>query len=281
MNFGFNEGRAAAEHGAKFFENECPPDGAAPDGTPEGISAERKKLAEQGWLGLIYPEQYDGTGLGLVTWWCSWRRWAARLARAHSPPCSLGGLAIPQAGRRRQKKEWLPRSRRATSASRSLDGADAQRPAGVTLTAVSAVKHFGHQALRARRPHRGRARGGRADAAGGGRRRRLALPPAEGHQGARGDLAAHHGPDPQALRGRVLRRHGGGRRPARGGGRGLDAALPRARPRHRGPLRRDVRGGPEGARHDGRVHAKIRQAFGRPIGSYQGVKHRAADMRWT
>src|SRR5262249_35446418 len=25
-------------------------------------------------------------------------------------------------------------------------------------------------------------------------------------------------------------------------------------------------------------YAKIRQAFGRPIGSYQGVKHRAADM---
>jgi len=69
MNFGFNEEQELLRNTArKFFENECGSDTVRRlMETPEGISAELwKKLAEQGWLGLIYPEQYDGTGLGLV-----------------------------------------------------------------------------------------------------------------------------------------------------------------------------------------------------------------------
>src|SRR6266852_1657818 len=69
MNFGFNEEQELLRNTArKFFENECGSETVRRlMETPEGISAELwKKLAEQGWLGLIYPEQYDGTGLGLV-----------------------------------------------------------------------------------------------------------------------------------------------------------------------------------------------------------------------
>src|SRR5258706_99791 len=69
MNFGFNEEQELLRNTArKFFENECPSDTVRKlMETPEGISAELwKKLAEQGWLGLIYPEPYDGTALGLV-----------------------------------------------------------------------------------------------------------------------------------------------------------------------------------------------------------------------
>ena len=61
------------------------------------------------------------------------------------------------------------------------------------------------------------------------------------------------------------------------GGRRLGAARARARPGHGGALRRDVRR--RAAVLDMTIdYAKIRVAFGKPIGSYQGVKHKAADM---
>ena len=60
-------------------------------------------------------------------------------------------------------------------------------------------------------------------------------------------------------------------------GRGLGAAEPRARSRHRG-LCAEMCGGAQKVLDMTVEYAKIRQAFGRPIGSYQGVKHKAADM---
>jgi len=52
----------------KFFENECASTFvrermAEPAGVTDDFWG---KLAEQGWLGLIYPEQYGGAGLGFV-----------------------------------------------------------------------------------------------------------------------------------------------------------------------------------------------------------------------
>jgi len=69
MNFGFNDEQELLRNTArKFFENECGSDTVRRlMETPEGISPELwKKIAEQGWLGLIYPESCDGMGLGLA-----------------------------------------------------------------------------------------------------------------------------------------------------------------------------------------------------------------------
>ena len=69
MNFGFNDEQELLRNTArKFFENECGSDTVRRlMETSEGMSPELwKKIAEQGWLGLIYPEAYDGLGLGLV-----------------------------------------------------------------------------------------------------------------------------------------------------------------------------------------------------------------------
>src|SRR5262249_61755957 len=69
MDFGFNADQEMLRATArKFLENECTSEFVrarmAEDAgfTPEFWT----KLAEQGWLGLVYPEQYGGGGAGFV-----------------------------------------------------------------------------------------------------------------------------------------------------------------------------------------------------------------------
>ena len=69
MNFGFNEEQELLRSTArKFFDNECSSETVRKlMDSPEGMTPDLwKKLAEQGWTGLILPEAYDGMGLGLV-----------------------------------------------------------------------------------------------------------------------------------------------------------------------------------------------------------------------
>ena len=69
MDFGFNQEQELLRATArKFFESECTSEFvrarmAEPAGVTDAFWA---KLAEQGWLGLIYPEEYGGAGLGFV-----------------------------------------------------------------------------------------------------------------------------------------------------------------------------------------------------------------------
>ncbi|MGH7277164.1 MAG: acyl-CoA dehydrogenase family protein, partial [Candidatus Rokuibacteriota bacterium] len=69
MDFGFSQEqdllRATAR---KFLDNECTSEFVrARMEEPAGVTGEFwTKLAEQGWLGLIYPEDAGGTWLGFV-----------------------------------------------------------------------------------------------------------------------------------------------------------------------------------------------------------------------
>ena len=239
--------------------------------TPEGMTAELwTKLAEQGWLGLIYPEAVRRhAGSAWSTWSCSWRRWAAPSCRARtSPPCSSAALAILEAGSDAQKKEWLPRIAAGRQARRArLDGAERARSGRAGVDADRRAEKdgrytlSGHQALRARRAHRGRASWW-PRARGRGQSPRTASRCSSCRRARRASRSRCCPPwtrRASSARSRctdVARRR---RRAARRGGRGLDAARPRARPRHRGALRRDVRRRPEGARHDGRVREDPRR----------------------
>ena len=113
MNFGFNEEQELLRSTArKFFENECPSEVVrALMETPEGMTpALWAKLAEQGWLGLIYPEAYDGMGLGFVDLVVLMEEMGrAVVPGPYFSTVLLGGLAILEAGSDAQKKEWLPR----------------------------------------------------------------------------------------------------------------------------------------------------------------------------
>src|SRR5476651_289025 len=69
MNFGLTETQRTIKNSAReFFTAECPmaevrrlmETGTAMD------DALWKKFAEQGWTGIIFPEEYDGFGMGMV-----------------------------------------------------------------------------------------------------------------------------------------------------------------------------------------------------------------------
>src|SRR3970282_2110094 len=69
MDFGSTQAQELLRATArKFLENECPSEFVRQRmAEPAGVTDEFwAKLAEQGWLGLVYPEEYGGTGLGFV-----------------------------------------------------------------------------------------------------------------------------------------------------------------------------------------------------------------------
>src|ERR1700675_3890566 len=111
MNFGFNEEQDLLRSTArKFFENECPSEMVRTlMDTPEAMTPTLGgNVGEQGWLGLIFPEPYDGMGLGLVDLVVLMEEMGrAVVPGPYFSAVLLGGLAILEAGSDAQKKEWL------------------------------------------------------------------------------------------------------------------------------------------------------------------------------
>src|SRR5918996_1404346 len=111
MDFGFNEEQEMLRATArKFLENECTSEFVRKRMAEDaGITEEFwTKLAEQGWLGLIYDEEYGGSGLGIVDLTVLMEE----MGRAVMPgpffsTVLQGGLAILEAGSPAQKTEWL------------------------------------------------------------------------------------------------------------------------------------------------------------------------------
>src|SRR5215510_8338999 len=142
MNFGFSEEQELLRTTArKFFENEFPSTVVRTlMETPEGITpALWSKLVEQGWLGLIYPEAYDGMGLGLVDLVVLMEEMGrAVVPGPYFSTVMLGALAILEAGNEAQKKEWLPKI--ATGETRVslawMEPSAVLGPDGVTLAAA-------------------------------------------------------------------------------------------------------------------------------------------------
>src|SRR6058998_3426875 len=114
MDFGFNADQEMLRATArKFLENECTSEFVrARMAEDTGFTPEFwNKLAEQGWLGLIYPEEYGGAGLGFVDLTVLMEE----MGRAVMPgpffsTVLLGGLAYLKAGSAARKKEWLGKS---------------------------------------------------------------------------------------------------------------------------------------------------------------------------
>ena len=287
MNFGFNDEQELLRSTArKFLENECSSEVVRRlmDGA-EGMTPELwKKIAEQGWLGLIYPEAYGGMGLGFVDLTVLMEEMGrVVMPGPYFSTVLLGGLAVLEAGTEAQKKAWLPEiaggSKRVTLA--WMEPSATLGAAGITLEAKAA--------------------GGRHTLAG----TKLFVPDA--HTADAIVVAARSGsgksPEdgvslflvPRATPGlevKLLPTMDQTRKLCEvtlaGVTLGADALMGEAG-QGWAPLARvldcasvalcaEMCGGAQKVLDMTVEYAKIRQAFGKPIGSYQGVKHKAADM---
>jgi alkylation response protein AidB-like acyl-CoA dehydrogenase len=287
MDFGFSQEQELLRATArKFLENECTSTFVrARMAEPAGITDEFwTKLAEQGWLGLVYPEEYGGSGLGFVDLTVL----LEEMGRVVMPgpffaTVLLGGLTILEAGSPAQKKEWLPRitagTARATlawtepSARWDAAGVATTAQAGSGGFALNGTKLFvpdAHLADALVVVARTRA-GGTAEEGIG-----LFLVPRD----TRG-LGVTLLPTMDQTRKLCEVKLADVRVPAEarlGAGDGGWTALTRVVERATVALCAEMCGGAQRVLDMTTDYAKIRIAFGKPIGAYQGVKHKAADM---
>jgi len=286
MDFGFNQEQELLRATArKFFENECTSEFVrARMAEPAGVTDDFwKKLAEQGWLGLIFPEPYDGMALGLVDLVVLMEEMGRAVAPGpYFSTVLLGGLAILEAGSDAQKKEWLPKiaagDKRVALA--WMEPSAQLGPAGVTLTAaekggtytLSGTKLFVHDAHTAdalvvaarTRPGAGPEGVSLFLLPKGTKGLAVTLLPTMDQTRKLCEVACS---DVTVGADALLGAAGAGWTP-------LSRVLDRATV----ALCAEMCGGAQKVLDMTVEYAKIRQAFGRPIGSYQGVKHRAADM---
>jgi alkylation response protein AidB-like acyl-CoA dehydrogenase len=252
---------------------------------PAGVSDDFwMKLAEQGWLGLVFPEEYGGAGLGFVDLTVLMEE----MGRVVMPgpffaTTILAGLAILEAGSAAQKQEWLGRiaAGKAKATLAWTEPSVRWDAAGVTTTAraadggfvLSGTKLFvldAHLAdvlvVAARTSEGPRPEDGVS----------LFLVP----RGATG-LEVKLLPTMDQTRKlcevtfRDTRVAGDALLGARNGG---WPTLAHVAQRATVALCAEMCGGAQRVLEMTTEYAKIRVAFGKPIGSYQGVKHRAADM---
>src|SRR5215468_8336076 len=287
MNFGFNDEQELLRSTArKFFDNECTSETVRKlmDG-PEGMTPDLwRKLAEQGWLGLIVPEEFGGMGLGIVDLVVLMEE----MGRAVVPgpffsTVLLGGLAILEAGSEAQKKAWLPRltSGEARAALAWMEPSADLGARGITLaaTAKSGGYTLDGTKLFVQDAHTAdvivvaaRTASGKAPEEGIS----LFLVP-KGTPGLSVTLLPTMDQTRKlcevTLKGVTV----GADQLMGGVGAGW-APLARVIDRATVALCAEMCGGAQKVLDMTVEYAKIRQAFGRPIGSYQGVKHRAADM---
>src|SRR5690348_5050207 len=287
MDIGFTEEQELLRDTARrFLESECSTQFVRQRmAEPAAVTDEFwRKLAEQGWLGIVYPEEEGDSDLGLV----DLDVLMEEMGRAVMPgpllsTVLLGGGAIGEAGSTEQRRLWLPRIS-AGEAKAALAWTEPNLrwdAAGVRLAvrettsgfAVSGSKLFVVDAhLADVIVVAGRTRDGStmedgvslflvpSDAAGVSVTVLPTIDETRKLCEVRFDNATVPG---SALLGG---KHEGW------------APLARVLARATVGLAAEMCGGAQRVLEMTVDYAKIRIAFGKPIGSYQGVKHQAADM---
>src|ERR1700688_4698041 len=113
MDIGFSEEQELLRDTArKFLDSECTtPFVRRMMATEAAVTGEFwRKLAAQGWLGILYPEEDGGSGLGLVDLVVLMEEMGRAVMPGPYPATVLlGGAAIAAAGSASQRQEWMPR----------------------------------------------------------------------------------------------------------------------------------------------------------------------------
>ena len=141
MDFGLSDDQEMLRDSARdFLTRECPPSMVRQIvETPSGVSeALERKIADMGWTGMLVPESYAGLGLGAL----DTAVLLAEFGRAAVPgvfffSSVLATQALVRAGDRKQKREWLPKlaSGQATATLALLEESDRLDAAGVRARA--------------------------------------------------------------------------------------------------------------------------------------------------
>ena len=287
MDFGFNSDQELLRATArKFFDNECTSEFVrARMAEDAGFTEEFwTKLAEQGWLGLVYPEQYGGAGLGFVDLTVLMEE----MGRAVMPgpffsTVLLGGLTLLEAGSDAQKKEWLTKIAEGQArVTLALTEPNARwDAAGVTTTAtasgggftLSGTKLFvpdAHVAHALVVVARTRESGNAEESLSlflvptSAKGVSVTLLPTMDQTRKLCEVKLDQVSVPASA---LVGAKDGGWQP-------LSRVIRRATV----ALCGEMCGGAQKVLDMTTEYAKIRIAFGKPIGSYQGVKHKAADM---
>jgi alkylation response protein AidB-like acyl-CoA dehydrogenase len=285
MDFGLSDEQEALQRAAReFLARECPPalvreTAATADGVPRALWA---KLAGLGWMGLLVPEAQGGLGLATLDLALVLEELGRVVAPGPFLETQLVIAALLRGGSAAQRKAWLPRllAGEALATLAYLEESDRQDPAGI--------------ALKARRARGGWRLGGAklfvpgvpgadlllvaARTGGGAGEAGVSLFLLE--TGAPGvTLRAHETIDLTRRVGEVELRDVAVDRSALVGGEGRGWAL-LARLLDLGAvgIAADSLGGAARALEMAVEYSKVRQQFGRPVGSFQALKHIAAEM---
>jgi len=279
MNFDFSdEQKQLRDQARKFLAEKCPPKAvrAVLDGKAPYDRDLWKGLAEMGFLGVAIPEAYGGAGAGHLELCVI----AEEMGRALAPvPFSstvyLAAEAIALAGSEAQKQKWLPKiaAGEAIGALALFEGKGNPSPQAIKLTASSgnlngvkkpvgdgAVADFAIVAART---------------ASSGRDTDISLflvdMKAEGVE-----TKALNNVDPTRGQAEITFRNCKAE-PLGAAGEGWSLVL-QVLDRAAVLLSFEQVGGADRALEMGRDYALDRIAFGRPIGSFQAIKHMLADM---
>jgi len=287
MDIGFSEEQELLRETArKFLDAECDSRFVrARMAEPAAVTGEFwRLLAEQGWLGIVYPEADGGSGLGLVDLVVLMEEMGRRVMPGpFLSTVLLGGAAVAEAGSPEQRREWLPRI------------AAGEKKAALAWTEPALRWDAAGVALPARETGGGFTLSGAKLFVGDAHLADILVVAARTRDGSTMEDGVSLFLVPKDTPGLTVRLM-----PTIDETRKLcevwldNVALPGAAllgERHQGwaPLSRVVMRAtvalcPEMCGSAQQVldmtveYAKLRVAFGKPIGSYQGVKHQAADM---
>jgi alkylation response protein AidB-like acyl-CoA dehydrogenase len=294
VDFGLSDEQEQLRDGAReLLARECPTErvrkiAADPAGHDTGLW---RTFAEAGWLGVLVPEAQGGSGLALLDACVLLHE----LGRAVAPgPYLISSVAsvvaLREGGSRAQQAAWLPRIAAGEAiatlalfegAEPRLEGAafadrSARRAGGFRLDGTKLFVDYGAladlvlAAFRTARPRGGAVLDGvglfAVPGAARGLRREALVSVDETRRSAELRFRGVAVPREALLRGEGVR---GGRDPGRALRRALDAAAI--------GLAAESLGGAERALERAVEYVKLREQFGRPVGSFQAVQHMAAE----
>jgi acyl-CoA dehydrogenase len=272
MNFDFSDDlKQLRDQARRFLSEQCTPSVVrrSLDGQESFAAGLWKEMADMGWIGAAIPEQYGGAGLGYEGLCVL----AEEIGRAVAPvPFSssayLASEAILMAGTEAQKKSWLPRLADGSviGCLALAEGTGNPGPRNVRAQVVGgrlggskwpvADGGIAHIAIVAARDETGEIAFFLAELANVPKRTLTTLDPSRNH--ARLDLD-----------GVAAEKLG-----EAGGWASVQTLLDRAAI----PMAFEQVGGADASLQMARGYAMERFAFGRPIGSFQAIKHKLADM---